>query len=103
MCSIGAAYPRRSGDKRACSASSRAPSACPRRSTRPGRNHDRRRTTREPRRSPVTQYLLTVHGPAEIDEFGNYGSREEMEQALATTRTFNDQLRADGHWVFAGG
>lgn len=51
----------------------------------------------------MTHYLLTVHGPAEIDEFGNYGSEEEMEEALAATGAFNDKLRADGHWVFAGG
>ena len=51
----------------------------------------------------MTQYLLTVHGPGEIDAFGNYGSREAMDQALDTTRAFNDQLRADGYWVFAGG
>ena len=51
----------------------------------------------------MTHYLMSVHGPAEMDEFGNYGSREEMEEALATTRAFNEKLRADGHWVFAGG
>jgi hypothetical protein len=51
----------------------------------------------------MTHYLLTVHGPAEMDEFGNYGSREEMEEAFAATGVFNDKLRADGHWVFAGG
>lgn len=51
----------------------------------------------------MTLYLFTVHGPAEVGEFGNYGSREEMEASLATTGAFNDQLRADGHWVFAGG
>ena len=51
----------------------------------------------------MAQYLMAVHGPAEIDEFGNYGSHEEMEEALAATRAFNDQLRADGFWIFAGG
>src|SRR5439155_17146274 len=29
----------------------------------------------ELRRSGMTHYLLTVHGPAEMDEFGNYGSK----------------------------
>jgi hypothetical protein len=57
----------------------------------------------ELRRSGMTHYLLTVHGPAEIDEFANYGSKEEMEEALAATGAFNDDLRADGYWVFAGG
>jgi hypothetical protein len=35
----------------------------------------------ELRRSGMTHYLLTVHGHAEMDEFGNYGSKEEMEEA----------------------
>ena len=51
----------------------------------------------------MTHYLLTVHGPAEMNEFGNYGSREEMEVAHAATGAFNDKLHADGYWVFAGG
>lgn len=28
------------------------------------------------RRSEMTHYLLAVHGPAEMDEFGNYSSKE---------------------------
>ena len=51
----------------------------------------------------MTHYLLTVHGPVEMDEFGNYGSKEEMEEAFAATDVFNDKLRAEGYWVFAGG
>jgi hypothetical protein len=51
----------------------------------------------------MTHYLLAVHGPADRSEFGGYGSREEMEEAFATTGAFNDKLRADGYWVFAGG
>ncbi len=51
----------------------------------------------------MTHYLLAVHGPAERGEFGNYGSEEEMEEAFAATGAFNDKLRADGYWVFAGG
>jgi hypothetical protein len=51
----------------------------------------------------MTHYLLAVHGPAEMNEFGNYGSKEEMEQAFADTGAFNDKLKADGYWVFAGG
>lgn len=51
----------------------------------------------------MTHYLLSVHGPAERNEFGTYGSEEEMEEAFAATGAFNDQLRADGYWVFAGG
>ena len=51
----------------------------------------------------MAHYLLAVHGPADMGEFGNYGSREEMEQAFAATGAFNEKLRADGYWVFAGG
>lgn len=53
--------------------------------------------------SVMTHYLLAVHGPAEMNEFGSYGSQQEMEEAFAATGAFNDQLRADGYWVFAGG
>jgi len=51
----------------------------------------------------MTHYLLTVHGHAEMDEYGNYGSKEEMEEAFAATGAFNDMLHVDGYWVFAGG
>ena len=51
----------------------------------------------------MPHYLLSVHGPAEMEDYGNYGSKEEMEQAFADTGRFNDQLKADGYWVFAGG
>ncbi len=44
----------------------------------------------------MTHYLLAVHGPAEMGEFGNYSSKEEMDEAFAATGVFNDQLRADG-------
>lgn len=51
----------------------------------------------------MTHYLLTVHGPVERDQYGGYGSEEEMEAAFAATGAFNDTLQADGYWVFAGG
>ncbi|MEP9361484.1 YciI family protein [Nocardioides sp. CN2-186] len=51
----------------------------------------------------MPHYLMSVHGPTERTEFGDYGSREEMEKAFAATGAFNEQLKADGHWVFAGG
>ena len=51
----------------------------------------------------MTYYLLSVHGPVERGEFGDYGSKEAMEQAFADTGAFNDKLQADGYWVFAGG
>jgi hypothetical protein len=51
----------------------------------------------------MTHYLLSVHGPAERSEFGDYGSKEAMEAAFARTGIFNEKLRATGYWVFAGG
>lgn len=51
----------------------------------------------------MTHYLLSVHGPVERSEFGDYGTREAMEAAFAATDAFNQQLKADGYWVFAGG
>ena len=52
----------------------------------------------------MTQYLLAVHGSVEEgDDYGAYGSEEEMREALADTGAFNEKLQADGHWVFAGG
>lgn len=51
----------------------------------------------------MTHYLMSVHGPAVWDDFGNYGSEEEMEAAFAATGAFTDQLHVDGYWVFAGG
>ncbi len=51
----------------------------------------------------MPHYLLSVHGPAEMGEFGNYDSEKEMKEALAATDSFNERLRVDGYWVFAGG
>jgi hypothetical protein len=60
-------------------------------------------TAHRTRRTDMTHYLMSVHGPAEIGEFGSYGSREEMEQAFADTGAFNERLKEQGYWVFAGG
>ena len=51
----------------------------------------------------MTQYMMAVYGPAQPAEFGNYPSKEAMEQALADTSAFNDRLQQEGHWVFANG
>jgi hypothetical protein len=51
----------------------------------------------------MTHYLMSVHGPAQMEEYGNYGSKEEMEQAFADTGAFNDRLKDEGYWVFGGG
>ncbi|NHA01120.1 hypothetical protein G5V59_17970 [Nocardioides sp. W3-2-3] len=51
----------------------------------------------------MTQYLMSVHGPVEAEEYGGYGSQEDMEQAFADTGAFNERLQEQGYWVFAGG
>jgi hypothetical protein len=51
----------------------------------------------------MTQYLMSVFGPAESNEYGNYPSEVAMKQAHADTGVFNERLREDGHWVFANG
>lgn len=51
----------------------------------------------------MTQYLMSVHGAYEDPEIGGYSSREEAEAAFARTAVFNDRLRDEGYWVFAGG
>ena len=51
----------------------------------------------------MTHYLLSVHGPAEMGEYGIYGSREAMEAAFEETGRVYDRLRDEGYWVFAGG
>jgi hypothetical protein len=61
------------------------------------------RRDRRTEENAMTHYLLSVHGPVERDEFGDYGSREDMEAAFAATGVFNDRLHAEGYWVFAGG
>lgn len=49
------------------------------------------------------QYLLSVFGPAEMSEFGNYPDQATMEKAMADTGAFNERLQAQGHFVFANG
>ena len=51
----------------------------------------------------MAHYLMSVHGPVERAEFGNYGSKEAMEEAFAATGAFNEKLMAQGYWVFGGG
>ena len=63
--------------------------------------HGGRPTTE--RNEIMTHYLLSVHGPVERGDFGDYGTKEAMEEAFARTDAFNEQLKADGYWVFAGG
>jgi hypothetical protein len=48
----------------------------------------------------MTQYLLSVHGS---DEDFSDMSEEEMQKMFADVNAFNDKVRAEGAWVFAGG
>jgi hypothetical protein len=51
----------------------------------------------------MTQYMLSVYGPAERTEFGNYPDKQTMDKAMADTGAFNDRLEATGHFVYANG
>ena len=51
----------------------------------------------------MTQYLMSVYGPAEYKEYENYPSEEAMKQAFADTDVFNRRLQDEGYWVFADG
>ena len=46
----------------------------------------------------MTRYLMSVFGPAEYKEYGNYPSEEAMKQALADTGVFNQRLQEEGYW-----
>lgn len=48
----------------------------------------------------MTEYLLSVHGNEEI-----YAavSPENLHKMYAQVEAFNDELRASGTWIFAGG
>ena len=51
----------------------------------------------------MPKYLLSVFGPAERNQFGDYPSKEAMLQAFEDTGAFNDKLVAEGYFVFADG
>jgi hypothetical protein len=51
----------------------------------------------------MPRYLLSVFGPAERGEFGDYPSKEAMLEAFADTGAFNAMLEREGHFVFADG
>ena len=51
----------------------------------------------------MTQYLLSVHGPAQ-DTPEDWGfSEEEMQKAYADTTALNAEMQKVGAWVFGGG
>lgn len=56
----------------------------------------------------MAQYLLSVHGPdSDFDpaagKYGSYPSLEAAEQAFADTDAFNERIKNEGYFVFAGG
>ena len=53
----------------------------------------------------MTTYLLSViHPDGVTDEWKPaHLTDEEVEQSFADTGRFNEEIRASGHWVFAGG
>ena len=52
----------------------------------------------------MTQYLLSVHGPAEdTPEAWGFESEEQVQQAFAKTEALNAELQKAGVWVFGGG
>ena len=51
----------------------------------------------------MPKYMLSVFGPAEQNEFGDYPTKEDMLQSLKDTGAFNDKLQAEGYFLFADG
>ena len=53
----------------------------------------------------MTTYLLSVHHDQGVtDEWtAPQMTEEEIQQSYADTGRFNEELKASGHWVFAGG
>ncbi|MBB2891609.1 YciI family protein [Flexivirga oryzae] len=51
----------------------------------------------------MPRYLMSVFGPAERTDFGNYPTKEDMLQAFEDTGAFNDKLQREGYFVFADG
>ena len=51
----------------------------------------------------MPKYMLSVFGPAERNEFGDYPTKEDMLQSLKDTGAFNDKLQAEGYFLFADG
>jgi hypothetical protein len=51
----------------------------------------------------MPKYMLSVFGPAERNEFGDYPTKEDMLRSLKDTGAFNDKLQAEGYFLFADG
>jgi hypothetical protein len=55
------------------------------------------------RENTMTQYLLSVWHDRDATPEDIYPTEEEMQEAYAATGAFNEELKASGSWVFAGG
>jgi len=51
----------------------------------------------------MTQYLLAVNGSAADAEAQAQMTMEEMQPMFEAVNVFNEKLKAEGAWVFAGG
>jgi hypothetical protein len=51
----------------------------------------------------MTQYLLSVWHDRDAKPEDIYPTEQEMQEAYAATGAFNEELKASGSWVFAGG
>jgi hypothetical protein len=51
----------------------------------------------------MPRYPLSVYGPAERNEFGDYPTKEDMLQVFKDTGAFDEKLAAEGYLVFADG
>ena len=51
----------------------------------------------------MTQYLLSVWHDRDATPEDIYPDPEEREASYADTGRFNEEIRASGNWVFAGG
>ena len=51
----------------------------------------------------MTQYLISVIHDADGPDWATSATPEEIQQVMGAVDAFNEDLRAQGSWVFAGG
>jgi hypothetical protein len=51
----------------------------------------------------MTQYLISVIHDDQGPDWAATATPEDMQQVFAAVAAYNDELQADGSWVFAGG
>jgi hypothetical protein len=51
----------------------------------------------------MTQYMLSVHGPADPEALAASMTEEDMQAAFKAVDELNTELQSSGVWVFAGG